>query len=59
MWSVVNVVMGTEGAFRYEELLRMELSEFHDVVTEIEIMRSAERFENDRVENHNKAQGHR
>lgn len=57
--SVVNVVMGTEGAFRYEELLRMELSEFHDVVTEIEIARSAERFEQDRIDNHNKAQGHR
>ena len=57
--SVVNVVMGTEGAFRYEEVLRMELSEFQDVVTEIEIMRSAEKFEQDRVDNHNKAKGHR
>jgi hypothetical protein len=51
--------MGTEGAFGYEEILRMKLSEFQEVVTEIEIMRSAERFENDRIENHNKAQGHR
>ena len=57
--SVVNVVMGTEGAFGYEEILRMEISEFQDVVTEIEIMRSAERFENDRIDNHNKAKGHR
>ena len=57
--SVVNVVMGTEGAFSYEEVLRMELSEFQDVVTEIEIMRSAEKFEQDRVDNHNKAKGHR
>lgn len=57
--SVVNVVMGTEGAFGYEEILRMEISEFQDVVTEIEIIRSAERFEQDRIDNHNKAKGHR
>lgn len=55
--SIVNVVMGTEGAFSYEEVLRMEISEFQDVVKEIEIMRSAEKFESDRIDNHNKAQG--
>jgi hypothetical protein len=53
--SVVNVVLGTEGAFGYEEILRMELSEFQDVVKEIEISRSAERFEQEKIDNHSKA----
>jgi hypothetical protein len=57
--SVVNVVMGTEGAFGYEEVLRMEISEFQDVVKEIEIIRSADKFEQDRIENHNNAKGFR
>ena len=57
--SVVNVVIGTEGAFSYEEVLRMEIDEFHDVVTEIEIISSAERFELNRIDNHNKAKGHK
>jgi hypothetical protein len=55
--SVVNLVLATEGAFSYEEILRMKLDEFQDVVREIEIIRSAERFEQEKIDNHNKAKG--
>jgi hypothetical protein len=49
--------MATEGAFGYEEVLRMEISEFQDVVKEVQIMRSAEKFEQQRIDNHQKAVG--
>ena len=53
--SVVNLVMGTEGSFSYEEVLRMEIAEFQDVVKEVQIIRSAEKFEQERLDNHQKA----
>lgn len=53
--SVVNVVMATKGAFRYEELMGMELARFFEVVKGIQIVRSAENTENFAAENHRKA----
>ena len=53
--SVVNLVMATNGAFVYSEVMKMQLAEFYSVVKEIQITRSAERFEQQRIDNHNKA----
>jgi hypothetical protein len=47
--------MATNGSFSYSEVMKMELSEFKDVVLEIQIMNSAQRFEQQRIENHAKA----
>jgi len=53
--SVVSVVMGTNGAFSYTELLNMELAEFNDVMMELKIKESAERIEETRKRNHENA----
>jgi len=53
--SVVNVVMATKGAFRYDELMNMELARFFEVVKGIQISNSAENNEQFRAENHERA----
>lgn len=55
--SVVNLVLATNGGFGYEEILRMDISEFQDVVKEIAIKNSADKFEQQRIDNHQRAVG--
>ena len=47
--------MATKGAFRYEELMGMELARFFEVVKGIQIVRSAENTQEFAAENHRKA----
>jgi hypothetical protein len=49
--------MNTQGAFSYWDLMKMELSEFKDVVTELNIRHSKEKLEDFRVNNHANAVG--
>jgi len=44
--------MNTSGAFGYWDLMKMELSEFKDVVTELNIKQSQEKLEDFRANNH-------
>ena len=54
--SVVNVVMATKGAFRYDELMSMELARFFEVVKGIQIVNSAQRQQEFAAESHRKAE---
>lgn len=49
--------MNTQGAFSYSDLMAMELSEFDDVVIELNIRASAEKNEDFRANNHANAIG--
>lgn len=55
MRSVVNLVLATNGAFGYGEVMKMEIAEFNNVYKEVQIVRSAEKFEQQRADNHAKA----
>ena len=53
--TVIRLVKSTEGAFGFHEIMAMELADFNDVVKELNIMESEERFANIRNEDHAKA----
>lgn len=51
----MNVVAMTDGTISYSEIMNMELAEFNDVVLELNIADSAKRFEQMRINNHQRA----
>jgi len=55
MESVISLVMGTHGGVTYSDAMNMQVNEFFAACKTVAIIQSAERSEQNKIDNHERA----